>query len=645
MFNPAIGRSDYPSTSGARMQSSGLQSETTLPDQAVLNSELIIEGLPSVIARLTSSISTLNQQIRELEQNGESIDGQLDTLREQRNELITDFTGNPSASSYDVDVVGWAQSRGTTYNYEAAQLNKSREFQNLHRPADSQIPYVNEVRELPWETEAVNNRVDNLIAKDGLSPDAAIAIAMTERPTNSGSSGIFSSFNPATVEGGWEDNFASRVTKSATEIEAWATNQPASATVNLGDGGADIDVTIVGDELIVFDKDTNTALGIFDPAEFARIVIVGGSGDDTINVRASVTTNLTLVGGAGDDTIIGGNGGNIIIGGDGNDNLEGGSSEDLIIGGAGRDSVYGAGGADTISGGTEGDSLYGGSGEDLIIGNGGDDYIDGGKGNDMLRGGLGNDTISGGFGNDNLRGEAGSDTLIGASGLDRYADAMTGDTVIAEHFEGFSANGATVSRIRIDNNAGGDSVHIASRFRDSRFTDRVEDDLQTLRSLETGQAMLNALDGEFARAGHTTTIEEFDEENGEARIRGNNSKVWLQDDGSRSKGQSGEISYNPHFNTSSNAAPTVPIVVLFHEFAHTYDFASGQLLRGTNDAVASTDPNFGTNLRELVAAGIAIDHDNDASTPDQLLNEAGHAFELTENGIRQELGVPERTIY
>ena len=145
--------------------------------------------------------------------------------------------------------------------------------------------------------------------------------------------------------------------------------------------------------------------------------------------------------------------------------------------------------------------------------------------------------------------------------------------------------------------AEGDSVHIESRSRDSRFTDRVEDDLQTLRSLETGQAMLNALDGEFARAGHTIVIKELDNEGGQARVRGNRSKVWLQDDGSRLNGQSGEISYNPHFNTSSNAVPMVPIVVLFHEFAHTYDYVSGQLLRGTNDAVASTNPNFGTNLR------------------------------------------------
>ena len=157
--------------------------------------------------------------------------------------------------------------------------------------------------------------------------------------------------------------------------------------------------------------------------------------------------------------------------------------------------------------------------------------------------------------------------------------------------------------------------------------------------------MLNALDGEFARAGYTTTVKKFDEENGGARVRGNGLKVWLQDDGSRSKGQSGEISYNPHYNTGSNAAPKVPIAELFHEFAHTYDFVSDQLLRGTNDAVASTDPNFGSNSNELVAAGITIDHDNDASTPDRLLNEAGHAFELTENGIRQELGVPERTVY
>lgn len=105
------------------------------------------------------------------------------------------------------------------------------------------------------------------------------------------------------------------------------------------------------------------------------------------------------------------------------------------------------------------------------------------------------------------------------------------------------------------------------------------------------------------------------------------------------------IGYNPHYHLGSNAAPKVQIAVLFHEFSHTYDYASGQLPRGTYDSAAESDPNFGTNLRELQAVVIAIDHDNDASMLDQFLNEAGHTFELTENGLRDEPGLPERTLY
>ena len=608
-------------------------------DDTAVTGRTALSAISSGTIKTTDSISTLNQEIRDLEQNGESSSGQIDALREQRDELIKDFTGNPSAESYDVDVVGWAQSRGTTYNYEAGQLNKSRMFQNAHRPADSQIPYVNMVRELPWESQTINNRVDSLISQDGLSTDAAIVVAMTDRPTGSGFSEFSGSLGGTPIEAGWEENFASRVTKSADEIGTWATNQPASATATFGDGGVDIKVSMRGDQVVVSDGVTEQ---VFNPADHDRIVIVGGNGDDSITVDDAVIANLTLVGGAGDDTIFGGNGSNIIIGGDGNDNLEGGASGDLIIGGEGRDSVYAGGGSDIVSGGDDSDALYGGSGKDLIIGEGGDDYMDGGRGNDVLRGGVGNDTISGGSGLDILHGEGGRDTLIGASGQDRYADAFFGDTVIAEAAETVSGFGVNVQRVEVDNSAGSDAVSIDLSSRDN-FTDRVNDDLQTMRSLNSGQEMLNALDDEFDRAGHTTVIEEFNVENGRASSLGGD--VWLQADGTRSDGESATIEYNPHYNTSPNATPKVPIAVLFHELAHTYDYASGQLPRGTYTPTDTTDPNFDTPLSELQAAGIRIDHDDDPSTPDQLVNEAGHPFELTENGLREELGLPSRAVY
>lgn len=554
---------------------------------------------------------------------------------------IQALTGNPDTNAYDPEIAGIAIRDGVTYNKAVENTNTTNIMLGIPERAEL-------VRDMPWETAKVNANVDELMQEDGLSFEAAVVIAMTDRPSERSGSwfsnlsdSIKDIFSPTTpVEEGWENNFARMVTDSAAEIEGWAVNQPDSATVTFGDGGAKITVSMRGDQIVVTDGTTEQ---VFNPDEHDRIVIIGGNGNDSITVDEDVIANLTLVGGAGNDTIIGGNGSNIILGGDGNDNLEGGKSGDLIIGGQGRDSVYGAGGDDTIYGGDDGDALYGGGGKDFIIGGDGDDYIDGGQGNDNLRGGAGSDTLSGGFGQDFLRGQEGADTLIGASGRDYYVDATLGDTVIAEKAEEFDANGATVRRIEIDQNAGKASISVDSDAR-GRFTDRVEDDLQTLRSLDTGQAMLNALDTEFERAGHTTTIQEFDKDNGQAQTSGG-SDVWLQADGSRSNGESGIISYNPHYNTNSNATPKVPIAVLFHEFAHTYDYASGQLLNGTNDGAAATDPNRGTKLSELQAAGIAIDHDNDASTPDQLPNQAGHAFELTENGLREELGLPSRDVY
>ena len=153
------------------------QTESSNPVSAVI-------GFLSAVVKNPNTIETLTREIRDLEQTGEPFNGQLDTLREQRDELIKSFTGNSSAESYDVDVVGWAQAKGNTYNHEAMQLNKNRMFQNLHRPSDDQIPYVNTVRELPWESTTVNSRVDTLISTEGLSADAAIVIAMTERPTS-----------------------------------------------------------------------------------------------------------------------------------------------------------------------------------------------------------------------------------------------------------------------------------------------------------------------------------------------------------------------------------------------------------------------------------------------------------------------------
>ena len=490
------------------------------------------------------------------------------------------------------------------------------------------------------------------MAEEGLSFEAAVTVAMTERPGPNGFESISAAVaeavaeirGEAPTEDGWESEFARMATSSSAEIANWTASQPESATVTFDGSDNDIIVRERDGMIVVSERvgGVETEVQTFDPAEHDRIVVVGGSGDDKITVDEGVTADLMLVGGAGDDTIVGGNGGNIVVGGDGDDNIEGGANGDLIIGGTGDDVVYGAGGADTVVGDTGRDSLYGGGGRDCIVGGDGDDYIDGGRGIDRLRGGTGADTISGGRGRDVLHGEDGADTLIGASGTDAYADAASGDTVIAEGDEELAGSEATVRRVEVDEDAGRDAVSIDSNAR-GRFRDRVEDDFDTLRSLESGQAMLNGLDEAWATGGHTTRIDELvDAENGFATASGPNR--FLQPDGTPGTGESTVISYNPGVNLDLNTSgATPPIVILFHEFAHAHHNATGQTVPGT--LADPSDPNSGTNLRELQAAGILIDHDGDPTTPDQPVNPTGHPFEITENGLRTELGLEQRDVY
>lgn len=44
-----------------------------------------------------------------------------------------------------------------------------------------------------------------------------------------------------------------------------------------------------------------------------------------------------------------------------------------------------------------------------------------------------------------------------------------------------------------------------------------------------------------------------------------------------------------------------------------------------------------------MATGLPIDHDDDADTPEQL--DPDHPFAATENGLRDELGLPPRSYY
>lgn len=126
--------------------------------------------------------------------------------------------------------------------------------------------------------------------------------------------------------------------------------------------------------------------GQFAMADFRRIFVFAGAGNDTVTIGLARPA--------------------VLYGEEGADRLNGNGGFDLLYGGPGRD---------TLSGGGGNDSLYGEDGNDTINGGDGNDVLFGGLGNDSLSGGGGRDLLIGGLGVDNLKGGGGDDILIGGT--------------------------------------------------------------------------------------------------------------------------------------------------------------------------------------------------------------------------------------
>jgi hypothetical protein len=150
----------------------------------------------------------------------------------------------------------------------------------------------------------------------------------------------------------------------------------------------------------------------------------------------------------------------------------------------------------------------------------------------------------------------------------------------------------------------------------------VRSDLDALASSPVGVAMLDGID----HSGHVVTIRE---------IAGTGEARYDPDLG----GRNAIVGYNPRFDDFWFSPPVPPVVVLYHELAHAYDFTNGTLAQGV---YTGADNPFVRNL-ERVAVGLPIDHDGDADTPSQL--DPRHPYALTENGLRSELNLSPRTRY
>lgn len=370
------------------------------------------------------------------------------------------------------------------------------------------------------------------------------------------------------------------------------------------------------------------------------ITVRTAGGGDVITVAKHVDVDLVLLGGDGHDRIRAGGGRDTVLGGYGGDDLLGGDGDDYLTGGHGVDYVDGQGGGDRLSGGHGNDHLYGLGDADYLSGGEGRDYLEGGKGDDIVDGGAGTDVVSGGRGDDGLRGGAGNDvlyagrgndTIDGGGGMADTAYRQTGDRV------------ENAAGVRVEVTSDGGFIRITGS---PEFVERVTADLDMLRASPTGQQMLAELDDirdpDPLPGARELFIGELGAENGAAIPQDAVNAIGSIYDlpGIPNPANPGAvILYNPSHTFDSTGG--TPVVVLYHEMAHVRSYFNGN---ADFLPIEAGKPDAGTMRIERQAVGLPyLDHDGDPRTPDR--TDAEQPPQFTENGLRQELGLPRRSSY
>jgi Ca2+-binding RTX toxin-like protein len=369
-----------------------------------------------------------------------------------------------------------------------------------------------------------------------------------------------------------------------------------------------------------------------DMAQRQELTLRVGAGDDLVEVAPNVRVNIVVDGGSGDDSI---------TTGAGNDRIDGGAGNDTISSGDGRDDVFGNTGNDTVDAGAGDDVVHGGDGNDTITAGTGTNFIEGGAGDDVIVASQGQNMVSAGTGNDRVT-SGGDNSVYLGSGTDSVEGATTRDRIHAEGIDAvrFAANqrdtGQVVVNVAIDASLGRRDVTVEGS---PSFRQRVEAEIEFLRSSPAGQQMLAEFD-EAAALGNTVTIRELaNEQNGYAQTLGRgNAEIT---GGRAGTGSDVIISYNPSFHMDAFPAPQV---VLYHEMSHAYNGVTGTFQPGTYQGTGPDSGNVRNAERQAVgleSSAPAFDFDGDPSTPPTTHN----PIALTENGIRRELGLPDRPNY
>lgn len=383
------------------------------------------------------------------------------------------------------------------------------------------------------------------------------------------------------------------------------------------------------------------------------IVFRTQGGNDQVLVADEVTRPVLIDTGDGDDRIWVGGGYARVFAGPGNDTILTRRGTSYIEAGTGADQVIALGDGNM--------TVYAGPGNDKVTAGAGMAFLHGGDDDDHLTGGSAHNIIVGGPGNDDLQAGIGSNTIYTGEGLDVVSGLKPDDKAFANPNSGIFAVGQLIGhgstspdmlppcqppQARVTNISSKPLENSGIRIIGSpQFHLRVTDDLQLLASSPHGQKMFDVLHAAELRSGTPINIYELqDETNGMFEPRDHtNPTSYIQGNSPGTPSYGGAVYYNPTYisNRVNN------IALLYHELCHAYNTVTGTSLAGkSEDGIDGNKPRSLIANKELQAVGLPtnatpFDFDGDPSTPATNTNPPA----LTENGIRDELGIPPRKQY
>lgn len=360
--------------------------------------------------------------------------------------------------------------------------------------------------------------------------------------------------------------------------------------------------------------------------------------------------------------------------GGGNDQVSSSALYAAIYGGAGDDNIAITQGRAYVDGQEGDDHIYslnnghvtfhGGPGNDTLAGSKGAafSYLDGGTGDDILIGGNGPNVIVGGPGNDQIDAGEQHNVIYTGDGYNQVEQLKPTDVTYHNVKSDLTVDCTKISQEELDKLPPGQlashTIHVEPRpfnpaaFKingSTSFVDRAHDDFKLLLASPTGQALLSRLENFAQISTKPYEINELEEMGTNARF------VPLDPQGSLNafiaNGQAGTPSYGGSiwYSVLDVLGDSPSVIALFHELCHAYNHATGTLLPGTSEQVLTNHyPPVSEQVKntERQAVGLPtnaapFDFDGDPATPPTNTNPEV----FSENGLRKELGLPQRTWY